>query len=623
MDMNNGQYYWWKENSKELHKSVFQYIKFLDNNQSYRQSDNIRFMKLYGNYELLSLKAFSYQRNETSYNISNRVTLNIIQSMVDTVTSKITKNKPKPTFLTDGGDWSLQQKAKKLEKFVEGQFYDCDFYELGAQAFRDSCIFGTGAIKIFPDMETGKIKAERVFIDEIVTDDGESIYGNPRQMHQKKWMHKDVLKEMFPEHSGAIDMASDSNTNLYQTDFRSRVNDMILVIESWHLPSSASAKDGKHSISISNETLWEEEYKKSYFPFVFFRWGVKPLGFYGQGLSEQLQGIQLEINKILRTIQVSMHLVSVPKLLIEAGSKIVTSHLNNKIGGIIKYAGTRPEYAPLGGIPAELFSHLDRLYTRAYEIAGISQLSAQSAKPTGLNSGKALREYNDIETERFMDVGLRYQQTFIKAAEIMVDQASDLYEELGEYKIRVKGKGFIETIDWSEVDMEEDKYMMEIFPTSALSNTPAGRLQDVQELLQAGFISKEDGLKLLDFPDLNNFYNLANASVENIEKTIEKIVDDGEYNTPEPYQDLTYGMRKMQEAYLHYKNLNLSDERLDLFRRWIEDANAMMIRSQQPTAPVAAPGQEVPLPGDEMLPPEENPLAVPEGPPTSDLLPIG
>ena len=43
--------------------------------------------------------------------------------MIDTIVSKVTKNKPKPTFLTDGGDWDLQQKAKKLTKYCEGIFY--------------------------------------------------------------------------------------------------------------------------------------------------------------------------------------------------------------------------------------------------------------------------------------------------------------------------------------------------------------------------------------------------------------------------------------------------------------------------------------------------------------------
>ncbi len=58
---------------------------------------------------------------------------------------------------------------------------------------------------------------------------------------------------------------------------------MIKVIESWHLKSGPKAKDGKHTICISSATLFEEQYDKDYFPFVFFRWGDRPVGFFGQG----------------------------------------------------------------------------------------------------------------------------------------------------------------------------------------------------------------------------------------------------------------------------------------------------------------------------------------------------
>lgn len=597
---NNGQR-WWKAPEDQLHNHVFPYIQGIQSNQSYKSSDNLRHARLYGNYEMVGLDSYSYSRVEQSYNTSHRVTLNIIQSLIDTVVAKITKNKPKPTFLTDNGDWKLQQKAKKLNKFIEGLFYSCNFYDQATQAFTDACIFGTGAIKIFK--EEGEIKAERVFIEELIIDDVEGYYSEPRQIHQKKYIHKDVLKEMFPEYESAIEDATKVEDK-YSTSMRGNQSDMVQVIESWHLKSGPNAKDGIHSLTIANKTLFSEEYTKDTFPFVFFRWNKKPVGFFGQGLSEQLQGIQLEINKILRTIQVSMHLVSVPKLLVEASSKIVTAHLNNKIGGVIKYAGTPPQYAPLGGVPSELFSHLDRLFQRGYEISGVSQLSAQSSKPAGLNSGKALRTYNDLETERFLTVAKRYEQTFLDAAKIMVSMARDMYEAEEILKVKVKGQSFIETIEWKDVDIEEDKYMMSIFPTSALSTNPSARLDDVQELLQAGFISKEEGMKLLDFPDLKSTMSYLNSALEDIERMIESMISQGKYETPEPYQNLELGIQKCQQAYLLYKSQNAPDERLELLRRWIEDANALLEKAAQAAVPQ-----------------QNAPLANPTPTPTSELLP--
>lgn len=604
--------YWWKEEEDKIHESVFAKVSHLQEKQNFRSADNMRFMRLYGNYELMGLQAYQYARTETSYHTMNRVTLNVVQSMVDTVVSKITKSKPKATFLTDGGDFTLQSKARKLTKFVEGQFHACKYYDIAEMAFQDACIFGTGVIKIYT--HESMVKAERVFPDEIIIDDAESMYSEPRQIHQKKYIHRDVLKEMFPDHVGFIESAGKS------TDFYNKVDDkqMLQVVESWHLPSGPGANDGKHAISIENATLFSEKYEKDYFPFVFIRWGRRPLGFFGQGLAEQLAGLQLEINKILKTIQVSMHLTSIPKVFVEASSKVVTAHLNNKIGGVIKYVGTKPSYESVSAIPQDLFMHLDRLYNRAFEIAGISQLSAQSAKPSGLDSGRALREFSDIESERFQSVSRRYQESFIDASRIFVDMARDLYHERGELTVKVKGDQFLETINWKDVDLKEDQYMLNIFPTSSLPSTPSGRLSSIQELLQAGMITPEEGLKLLDFPDLKSTMDRKNAGLEDIERMIEIMIDKGKYQTPEPYQDLQQGIKMMQQAYLQYRTRNAPEERLDLFRRWIEDAQELLVRAATPEVQ-AAPTELGTLPaspGESTLP-----QAVPEPAPISELLP--
>lgn len=601
LDSNDYAYYWHK--SKKPHAQVFAYIRQIDTFQSYRQGDNLRYMRLYGNFEFSGIAAYNYYRTEPSYNIQNRVTMNIVQSMVDTVVSKITKNKPRPYFLTDAGDFTLQRRAEKLNKFVEGVFYGMDFYKNSEMAYMDACIFGTGCVKIYP--QDGQLKSERIFIDEITVDDGESYYSKPMQMHQRKWIHKDILKEQFPGKSGAIDAAASMGTDRI-SDAKVVHRDMMLVIESWRLPSGKDATDGKHSICIHNETLFEEKYTKDYFPFVFFKWNLKPIGFWGQGIAEQLQGLQLEINKILRTIQVSMHLVSVPKIFIEASSKIVTAHLNNKIGGIVKYVGQPPIEGKLGSIPPDLLTHLNLLYQRAYEIIGISSLSAQSQKPAGLNSGKAIRTFNDLETERFLTNAKRYESSFIDASKLCVDMVKDLAKETKNFEVKVPGSSFLQTIKWEDVQLEEDQYMLQIFPTSSLSSTPAARLQEVQELLQAGFIGKEDGMKLLDFPDLKSFYNMANSGVEDIERQIELIIDKGEYQTPEPYQNLKYGIVKFQQAYLMYRSQSAPEEKLELLRRWIEDANELISSAQQKNAemqqamqPQAAP---MPQPQSDLVP---------------------
>lgn len=610
----NIDYNWYAKDGQQLAESLSSYVKMLRKEQSFRQDDNYRNMRLYGNMEAYALRNYGFYRAETSASIQNRVTLNIVQSMIDTAVSKLSKNKPRPSFLTSGGDWSLQRKAEKLSQFIDGQFYATDFYAKRAIALQDSGIFGTGALKVF---RQGKdIKLERTFIDELTVDEQEALYGEVRQISQTKMIHKDVLTKMFPEHAVKIEMEANQDVSSWASNSGPRMREMVEVVEAWKLPSVIGADDGRHAIVLNNVTLLEEPYTRMYFPFLFWKWSLRPVGFWGQGIAEQLTGIQLEINKILRTIQVSMHLVSVPKIFVEASSKVVSAHLNNKIGGIIKYVGTPPVEGKLGTIPPDLFHHLDRLYSRAYEVVGISQLSAMASKPQGLNSGKALREYNDIESERFMSVAQRDEATVIQASKMFIDLAKEIHEEFGDYSVKTKGSRSLEVINWSDVNMEEDQYIMQVFPVSALSKSPAGRLQDVQELMAAGLIGKEDGMKLLDFPDLQQFYNFNNAGLEDIERTIEQFIDKGEYATPEPYQNLQLGIQKMQQAYLMYKGSNAPEERLELFRRWIEDAQTLLQRSaqqaleqqQQAASQAAALSQAAPTPAEPAL---EAPLEAP------------
>lgn len=600
---------------KERANAVFETLNRILTEQSYRQIDNWRNMRLYGNIESYSTRNYGFYRSESGNTTQNRVTLNIVQSMVDTVVSKITKNKPKPTFLTEGGDWEMQRRAMKLTQFVEGQFQATSFYAKRAIGFQNSCIFGTGPLKIFRDGKN--IKVEQTFIDELIIEDAEAFYGEPRQLHQRKKIHRDVLKGMFPEKAEEIEILTSTEVGQYNSNSFDKSSNMVTVVESWHLPSVPGADDGVHSINIDGLNLHDNtEWKKDRFPFVWWRWSVRPIGFFGQGLSEQLTGIQLEINKILRTIQISMHLVSVPKIFVEASSSVVSAHLNNKIGGIIKYKGQMPTEGKLGTIPRELFEHLDRLYTRAYEIAGVSQLSANAQKPAGLESGKALREFNDIESERFMSVGRRDEEVVLEASALFIDCAKEIFEEYGEYKVKVSSGQSLQIIDWSEVNMDEDKYVMRVYPTSALSSTPAGKLQDVQDLLTAGFINKEDGMKLLDFPDLRQFMNMANAGVENIDRAIEMIIEKGQYETPEPYQNLQYGIEKMQQAYLMYKSNGAPESRLELFRRWMNDAQALMTKANQPAAP--PPG----MPGeDSMSTTPQSLLSLPSAPEAGNPVP--
>lgn len=593
---------WWNEKEESFHQNIFPIVENITKQQNYRHLNNIKYARLYQNMEVMGFYGSLYSKTANSTFNNNRLTLNVVKSCIDTAAAKLSKNKPKPMFLTKGGVWKQQRKAKDLNKYTEGLFYQMNIYEEGKKSFIDSGVMGTGALKFFP--RDGKIQCERALIDEIVVDDSEGMYGTPQTLYQIKYVSRDLLKEWFTGNDAQIDAA---NSGVPGDAYNSSSADLIKVVEAWHLGSK-----GKHTICIENKTLIKEDWKKDYFPFAFFRWCPRIVGFYGTGIAEEILGIQLEINKTLRNIQQAMNLNAVPRWMIENSSNVNTAHITNGIGSFIKYSMTKPEPFVAPAMSAEVYGYLENLYKKAFEIVGISQLSAMAQKPAGLNAGVAIQTYNDIESERFMLQGQRWEQFYMEAADICIDMSRDLYQDNPNLSVKVKRNKFIEEIKWKDVDLDKDAYIMQAWPVSILPSTPAGKLEKITELTQAGYIDQEQAKSLLDFPDLEQYMNVANASIEDLNMIIDGMIDDGVYTTPEPYMNLQQCINTTQSYYLFAKTQNVPEERLELLRQFIDDCQLILEQGQTQAAPPAMGGMDQ----------GGAPIANPQAPPTSDIMPM-
>lgn len=610
---------WWTCDKDVMHRHVFGVLRRIRASQNYRSVQNLRFARLYSNMEIQSLSSGLYARaQDTVGMVQNRVTYNAIKSCTDTVAAKIAKNKVKPFFLTDGGSWDMQRRAMRTNQFIEGLFDSMgtgngdnrSLYGLGRRAFVDACVFGTGATKFFIEGDT--VKAERVIIEEIVVDDVEGRYEQPQQLFQEKLMHRAAVLDMFPDYEFQIKSVP---SGVRAEDNIDSAADMISVVEAWHLPSGKDTKDGKKVICIENCTLDESEWNKNYFPFAFQRWNPKLLGFYGMGLAEELIGIQLELNKLLRVIQISQHLMAVPQVWLEYASKTVAKHVNNEVGGIKFYAGQPPIFMVPQAMSAEVYQHLENLWRKAFEISGVSQLSAGGKKPSGIDAAVALREMQDIESERFSLQQQRWEDYYMDATDISLDLLDDIYESGKDPAVWLKNsdKGF--KMKWSDVRLPKDSYVVRPFPTALLPSTPAGKLQKVQEMLQAGFWDREEAMELLDFPDTKSVVSLKVAQRRDLKRMIEQIIDDGEYQPPEPFINLEMAKPLAQSYYLMSRSEGMPEARLELLRRFMDDVQAMIDAAMPPPAPpMAAPGLTSP---DPMAA-----LGVPAQPPVSDLMPI-
>lgn len=582
---------WWEVEESELAQHVVDVGSSLLSDAGERQAAHIRHARLYENCELDSLNGRSYADAVVRQIIMGQglMSLNVGASCVDTLTAKVTKNRPRPNFLTSGVSWDQQIKARNLDKWAKGFFYETKVYQKARPVFVDGCEFGTGFLQVF-DRGDGRLDCERVLPSEMFVDDLDGQYGTPRQLLRYKLVPRDILIRLFPEYESEI-IDAGKKEKLDSVGGSSEVlENTVPVWEAWHLPSGPGAKDGKHAIVIDGCTLLSEKWKISKFPFVVYRFKKRTTGFWGKGVIETVQGIQIELNRTVRSISQQMRRKGKGRTWVQMGSKVVVSNMTNNDGGDIGYyTGTPPVTDSHNAIAQEEFSYVETLYRRAFQEVGISELSAASKKPAGLDAAVALREYSDIESERFAPQHQDWEQLFLDFAELSIDLITEQYG-WENYEVKVPGRRDFSAVDWKSVNLQKDSYVMQMWPVSSLPQTPSARYQKVKEMMQDGFIDKPVAQRLLEFPDIEAESNLGNAMMDDCDATISAILDEEEPRLMplEPYQNLDLIIQRANAAYLYARHRDCPEERLSLLRNLIDNATAQKATLLAP--PTAPPG---------------------------------
>lgn len=574
--------HWWNHSKHDCAKAIWASI---ENNTTLEQRRrlNTRNAILYESSDNnRELAGYPHNFGKVPNYNSDSMGYNVIKSVIDTIVSKITKNKPKVQYLTEGGNNQQQNRAKNLTSYVNSTFHQADIYQIASETFKNSCIFGTGAFKIYKDKPNKKISAEKVLIDEIIVDEAEAIYGKPKTLHQIKYLNKWVLLKLYPNSKDILhDAETLSLANMGDTD-------LVAVAESWRLPVSGSV--GKHCISIKSGLLFEEEYKHKFFPFVFLRWETKQSGFFGTGIADSLANAQVEINFMLERIMKGIDLVAVPRIFMPYSADIDEDEMDNEVAKIISYnnmAGDgKPTVINSSPFGQEIYNHLLWRIQSAYELIGVSQLSAKSEKPSGLNSSVSMRTMQNIETERFFTIADNYQESFLHCAKIILGLSKELDEEL-EGKLWVNGLDGNDTkkINWKDCSLEEDQYILKAWPVNMLPDRPEGKMEYITEMVQSGIIDRRKAPNLLQYPDIQAELNLEYAGEKLIDKILGKILETGEYTPPEPYFNLEYAIKAAQNHYNLGKLDRVEDSRLFKVLIFMDDCQRLLEKSAEMDKP--------------------------------------
>lgn len=606
---------WWKADTDlELATQLCGNAAYLKTQQQYRIRQRAVDIRLYAGLSVYSYAGSNVSKMDRTKTLpDDKPTFNLVQACSDTLVAKLSQNEPQPKFLTDNADYKQRHLAQQMNHFMMGEFYQTKAYEKGVKVLRDTLVQGAGAIKIYEDGD--RVALDRVMVTDLYVDDNDCINGDPQTLYQLKLVDRDKFLSKFTDKkSRQIIESTPKSVPDNSPDTARTTSDQIIVVEGWRKASGPDPEapgfiPGRHTIATVQGVIDDGVFLKNDFPFEFLNFDDPFLGFWGRGLGTQLFGIQMSLNRIMYTIARSITLVGVPRVFIEQGSKVVKAHQNNEVGVIVTYSGTKPSYEVAPCNAPEMYAERDRLIALGFQQAGVSSMAATSQKPEGLDSGKAIRSYDDIATDRFAAFSKKYDNFYVGLAYKIADCAMDIAKRTGKYQTVYPNKDGTKEVDLPAMKFLKDPFVIKAFTESSLPSTPAGRMQAITEYIQSGILSLKEGRRLMRVPqDLEQNEKLDNASEERIFKILDAIVESNTYTPPDPFMDLELATLLTVQYINLYLAANLEEKKADSLRTFYAQVQALIAAAMPPP-------QMAPMPGGAAPP------ANPEPTPTSPLIP--
>ncbi len=583
---------------------------------AYRNFERIGYMGRAGN------QALAYTRAPLS--------LNVIRNMVDAEHSRITRNRVKAAMQTKGGNWAAKERAMNAEQFATGLALKEGLYDKSPLSFMDCAVTGNGVMKTYPTKKGPCI--EHVFAPNVVVDFAEGFDPTltPAHIYEVKYVPKRTLVKragddaVLREKIMALPTASTGDGDSFFAMQESRAADRVRVIECYYFDPDDETK-GVLSIIAGNIEIKGGEWKTGN-PYSTMRWSTPSVGWQGMGLAEELMGIQSEINRLVRKMQQAMGLLGNPYVFADRAAAIAKTQITDIPGTIILYNGGKPPKvdAPQTVHP-EMFGHLDRLYQRAYEIAGISQLSAHGEKPSGIESGRAMLVYDDIQdSDRFATVHREWSQMHVD----VLTKAIRATKGIPGYTVPIYGSDSFEEMTFKDLDLDgDDSWVIHPMAASIMGDTPSGQIDLIDKLKNMGLpVDTETLVAEVLSPDAQSYLRLNSSPKRIIQRTVGLMLTKGIYYPPEPQDNLALALDTAQLMYNEARLLDAPQERLAMVRDYMLACKDGLNQaaSKQP-APTGAAMTQVPpqiAGGPEMIPPGLPPGGPTPTPPTAPNVPL-
>lgn len=538
------------------------YLKSVNENKRYKMLRNL-WMYEYDNHitfdDLDRYQSVGYYWNGES---TNNVNENVIRSCIDTLTSKIACQKVRPFFNSVNGSWKDFELCTQAQQFFDVLFDEYNVNDIVTLAFKDACIFERGMIYV---SNTG---IERMLPWTVYTNPAEDSYNRNTEL---LWECKKYPKALLP-----FDIKTSQDLVTYTRYWNTKEK----VFYTW-IPEA----------NYNQVETYEKE-----LPFVQIYYNKPLFGSSCSSVVDVLFGIQDQIDNLIRTCAIAAKRNMPKTYWVPEGTDVKAGSLNNEVGQVIPY---RP-IPGASGVPVicdeqriidpQYRDLIDKYKQDAYELVGISQLSATSQKPQGLNSGIALSTMENIESDRF-------ETQLNQVIRCYVDLAKKCINILDAKELILPQEKTRTMLNWDDLIGAAKSFNIQFSAAESLSKDPSTKLQQLQSLAQAGIIPQSHIAKYLELPDIESAYNITTNALNAVMSLIKETIEGDEVPVIPPYIPIPTLKEECLNMMLSLRGANYEQNKADidklmLLYNAIQDTSEAMRPEEEEVPPEGAPAEQ-------------------------------
>ena len=351
-----------------------------------------------------------------------RVTINLLKQTVDTIIPIALD--AIPTWYVRAYDPNADDIAKSLENYLQGLLYELKVPQAYELALQDSCVLGTGALKVYPNSHRTRLASVIGVPEQAQTVWPWVSYLNPRSIFPdpdsenledceylclRNVMPEAMVSRLFgvdPTTLEAENTADRTGTWLYRLTEHSH-SPRRQLWEVYH-------EFGARLTIFSNRTiLWDgpSPIPEDRYPVVLFQLGERGSNLWGLGaMFGGGERLQESANKLATRMLVHARVCAAPKWEVHGP---MPEQFDNSPGGTVNFPGEAGSVKPL--VPPEFPSYgmpMMALLLQLWESwTGVREV-LQGRRPVGVTAGVAIQSLQESATTRLRQLVRRWSNQF-------------------------------------------------------------------------------------------------------------------------------------------------------------------------------------------------------------------